>query len=336
MRTWRSPDLQAGERGAFVQVAAAGHDADAGAAEHVLAGVPGAEQERVVGGDHLAVGVEYHDAVIDAVDHGFQALALLAYLAYQPGYRIRHGVELARQPGNGVRTLRRNPAAQVAGGNLARGGLEALQPAQHGEPDHDGNGAHQQQSDQAGSGDQPAQVPGHGGVQFLGIVVQDQDAVDFVIGIVAAVAGGPVADRYHGAQHRASGSLDDAARGPLSGRIPVACLAGGRAHPQVAVGLSGGNRVLLLPVTVEDYEAIHPGLLAEACDHARDQGPVVLDHLMFERHADQLAFRGCGAAGRFQEGPHVLAGIEVSAARTGEHGDRGNSHGEPNGGAGEA
>ena len=34
--------------------------------------------------------------------------------------------------------------------------------------------------------DQPAQIAGHRGAQFAGAVIQDEDAVDLVAGVVAA------------------------------------------------------------------------------------------------------------------------------------------------------
>jgi len=60
------------------------------------------------------------------------------------------------------------------------------------------------------------------------IAVQDQNAVDLVAGVVAAVALRPVADRDHRAQHFAAAGFDYAARSSLRGRIAVAGLAGRR------------------------------------------------------------------------------------------------------------
>ncbi len=95
----------------------------------------------------------------------------------------------------------RDALRQIAAGDLPRGGFEPLQPAQHGHPDHQSDGAHQQQRDGRGAAHQPAQVARHLCAQLLGLVIQDQDAVDLVARVVAAVAFRPVADGDHGAQH---------------------------------------------------------------------------------------------------------------------------------------
>ena len=56
----------------------------------------------------LPLRVEHDDAVVDAVDDGLEPLALAAHLADQAGHRVGHGVELARQPGDGVGALGRD------------------------------------------------------------------------------------------------------------------------------------------------------------------------------------------------------------------------------------
>ena len=104
---------------------------------------PGAPQERIVGRDDLPLRVEHHDAVVDAVDHRLEAFLLRADLAHQAGHRIRHRVELARQPRNRVGALRRNAPREVPGGDQAGRGFEALQPPQHGDADHQHDRANQ-------------------------------------------------------------------------------------------------------------------------------------------------------------------------------------------------
>ena len=65
-------------------------------------------------------------------------------------------------------------------------------------------------------------------------------------------------------------------------------------------------------------------LLAEAVDHLGDQRPVIFDHLVFERHPDQVALGQRRVARGFEQRFHVVLGVEVGAARAGEHNHRGN------------
>ena len=129
----------------------------------------------------------------------------------------------------------RHALGQVAAGDLPGGGFEALQPAQHGHPDDHPDGAHQQQGDGRGAAHQPAQVVRHLCAQLIGLVIQDQDAVDLVRGSWQREAFRPVADGDHGAQHFAAAGLDHAAGSALRGGIAVAGLAGGRVDLQIGV-----------------------------------------------------------------------------------------------------
>ena len=150
---------------------------------------------------------------------------------------------------------------QVAGRDLAGGGFEALQAAQHRDTDHQCDGADQQQGDAGGARHQPAQVARHGRAQLFGPVVQDQDAVDLVARIVAAVALGAIADRHDGAQHFAPAGFDDAAGAALVGGILVAGLAGGGVDLQLGVRRSVGRRVALHAGAVEQHQAFHADCL---------------------------------------------------------------------------
>ena len=177
---------------------------------------------------------------------------------------------------------------QVAAGDLPRRRLEALQPPQHGHADHHADGAHQQQRDGRRPCHHPAQVVRHLLAQFRRAVIQNQDAVDLVARVVAAVAFRPVADGYHGAQDLAVARFDHPAGSRLVGR-----------HLQLA----------LRARPVQEHQPLHPALLAEAFHHFGDQGPVVLDHLVFQRHADQIALGQSGGPRRPEQRSHVVFGI---------------------------
>ena len=86
---------------------------------------------------------------------------------------------------------------------------------------------------------------------------------------------------------------------------------------------------------VQQHQTLDPALLAEALHHFGDQRPVVLDHLVFERDADQVALGQRGRPRRLQEGSHVVLGIEVSAARTRQHNGCGDANRKTCGRAGE-
>jgi hypothetical protein len=123
--------------------------------------------------------------------------------------------------------------------------------------------------------------------------------------IVAAVAFRAIADRDYGAEYGGPVGFNDAA----------------------GAGLVGGD--LKLPLSagaVEQDEAVDPGLLAETLHHFGDESAVVLDHLVFERNADQVAFGQSGSVCRLQQGSHVVLRIKISAARA-RHYDR---RGDPN------
>ena len=294
-----------------------------------------AQQKRIVGGDHVALPVQHHDAVVNAVDHGFQAFALVTHLSHQTGNRIGHGVELARQPGNGVAAPGGYALRQVAARDLAGRGLEALQSPQHRYPDHHSDRPHQQQRDARGSRYQPAQVACHGFAQLICPVVQDQNAVDLIARVVAAEALRAVADGDHGAQHLAAAGLDHPARSSLRGRIAVAGLAGRSGDLQFGVRRSVPGGVALHTGAVQQHQPLHRGLLAEALNHLGDQRPLILDHLVFQRHANQIALGERGGARRLQQRLHVVLRIKECAAGTREHDSRGDSHSKTYGRAGE-
>ena len=122
----------------------------------------------------------------------------------------------------------RHALLEIAGRDVPRRGLEALQTAQHDEADDGGDAPTSRMSVRPRAGDHPAQVAVHRGAQLADVTVVDQDAVDPVFRVVAAVARLAVAERDHGTQH-CRRRLDDAARSALLRRQSVARLTGGRA-----------------------------------------------------------------------------------------------------------
>src|ERR1035441_6070641 len=181
-----------------------------------------------------------------------------------------------------VAPSQRRSRAVRSGGDLARGRLEALQAAQHGEADHRADGAHQQKRDGGRGGHQPAQIPRGLRAEFFRVVVENQNAVDLVTRIVATVAFLAVPDGYHGAKDRSAPGLDHPARSPLVRRIAVAGLACRRGDLEVGIGFVQSRRIPFGPGAVQEDEALDAGLLPETLDHLGNQRPIVFDHLMFE------------------------------------------------------
>ena len=228
----------------------------------------GPAEEGVVGGDDLALRVQDDDAIIDAVDDGLQPFALITHLTNESGDRIGHSVELGGEPGQRVVTLRGDATLQVAGSNLPGGGFKALQPAQHEHANHKRDRAHQQKSQQSCTGNHPAEVAGHRVANLHGVVVENQNAIDTVCGVVASIALRPVPDRHHGAQNGSATCLDDPAGAALLRRVLMARLACGGIDPKVVAGLAPPRRVALGAVTIENHQLLDARLFSEALDHA--------------------------------------------------------------------
>ncbi len=63
--------------------------------------------------------IEDDDPVVDAVDDRLQAFSLAAHLAHQTRHGVGHRVELASQPGHGVRSLGGDPSIEIPLGDAA-------------------------------------------------------------------------------------------------------------------------------------------------------------------------------------------------------------------------
>ena len=292
-------------------------------------------EKRVVGRNDLSLRVEHGDPVVDAVDDGLEALALIAYLADQAGHRVGHRVELVRQPGNRVAAARRHPPFEVAGGDEARGRLEPLKPAQHGEADDQADGGHEHERQQPAAEDHPPQFSVHGGAQRAHVGVEDQDAVDRVRRVVTPLAGLAVADGDHGAQDRTVGRVDHARRSSLLTRKAMARLAGRRGQVQLARRADRPARETHDAESIEQEDVFDTRLASEAIDHPRDQGPVVLHHLVLQRRVDQLALAEGGGARRVEQFLEMMERVEIGrdAARDRDRG--GDADGQAHGHAGE-
>ena len=147
----------------------------------------------------------------------------------------------------------------------------------------------QQQRERPGAGDHASAGRGSFGADAAGVQVEDQDAVDAVRGVVAAVAGLAVAKRDHRAQDRPAAGFDHPARGPRcsGGRRWQAWQVGERRSKLARVAdrarSSSGRRRCGRAASPRRRAA----RFAEALDHLRDQAAVVLDHLVLERRADR-------------------------------------------------
>ena len=214
--------------------------------------------------------------------------------------------------------------------------LEALEPAHHRDADDAGDGGHEKQGQADAAGGHPAEVPVHGGADLARIEVDDEDAVDPVLRIVAPEAGLAVAHRDHGAQERRISRLDDPARGPLLGGVAVAGLTGRRAQAQVGVRPRRRARVPQLPLPVEQHHPLDLRLVPEGLDHALDQAAVVLQHLVLETRPDQLSLRQRRRPRSRQQGLEVVDRVEVGADRAGDRDRRRDADGKSPGHARQA
>src|SRR5208283_5307539 len=179
---------------------------------------------------------------------------------------------------------------QVALRNQTRRGFKTLQATQDRHPNHQGDGPHDDESQSTGAGYHPAQVLRHRGADLSGVVVQNQDAIDFLEGIVAPVAVVAVTNRHHGSQNCSTPGLNHAAGSPAFRRILMAGLAGWRVDAEVISHGPRLTRVAFHATAVQQYELFDARLFAEALDHLRYQGAVIPHHLVLERSADQFAF----------------------------------------------
>lgn len=74
----------------------------------------------------------------------------------------------------------------------------------------------------------------------------------------------------------------------------------------------------------------------EAVDHGRDERAVVLDHLVFEGHADEVALGERSGLRGLEERPHVVLRIEVGASAGCQQDRCGDPHRQAGRHAGEA
>ena len=236
IRTWPLAQLQAGQGGADAGAARARGRVAAGAAEHLLAAPARAAQEGVVRGDHPALRVQHHDAVVDAVDDGLELLALRAHVAQQAGHRVGHRVELAAEPGDGVGAADRAPAARGrrprSGARWSRSAGAGAAPTTRTTPAIATTSSSARPALPRGH---PAQVAVHGGADLARVEVDDQDAVDPVLRVVAAGS----RPRGWGPGSRCAGASPRASRSPGS-RSAAPAGSGGRPGRSAS---SGSGRV---------------------------------------------------------------------------------------------
>src|SRR5208337_2819258 len=269
------PDLaptrpQAGEGGAVGQIARPRSQFEAAATQNLLAGDGGSLQKCVIGSHNLSFRVEDYNPVIDTVDHGFQPLPLGTHFSNQARHRVCHGIELFGHPRQGVRTFRGYAPSEITLGNQARRGFKTLQTPQDRHPNHQGDGPDDDKGQGASAGYHPAQVARHRGAYLSGVVVQNQDAIDFLAGIVATVALIAVTNRHDGSQNRSTPRLDHAAGAAGFRRIAMAGLAGGRVDAEIISRGSRPTRVAFRAAAVQHHELFDARLFAEALDHLRN------------------------------------------------------------------
>ena len=136
-----------------------------------------------------------------------------AHLADQAGHRVGHRVELARQPGDRVGALGRHAPFEVA---RRRSAAPSSRSAAAGAARR--RGRRRAMAPTSSSVRPPCRATIQrrsrfiDGADLAGVEVEDQDAVDPVRRVVAAVARLAVADRDHRAQDRPAARLDHPAR----------------------------------------------------------------------------------------------------------------------------
>ena len=300
----------------------------AAAAQSLRAGVAGALEKGVVGRDNFSLRVKDDDPVINTVDHRFQSLPLAADFPDQARHRVGHGIELFCHPRQRVRAFRGHTPFEIALGNQPRRGFKTLQAAQDRQPNHQSDGSHDDEGQGTGAGHHPAQVPRHRGADLPGVVVQNQDAIDFWLGIVALVALLAVMNRHDGSQNRSTSGLDHAAGSSAFRRIAMAGLAGGRVDPKI---ISRGPRltgITFYAIAVQHYELFDTRLFTEALDHLRDQGAVIAHHLVLERGSDQFAFGERAAVCSFEKALKVTDRKDVGGDRASHNHRRGDTERE--------
>jgi hypothetical protein len=116
----------------------------------------------------------------------------------------------------------------------------------------------------------------------------------------------------------------------------MANLAGWRADAELGRRQARTCRVALDALAVQQQHALDSRLLAEAGDHPADERPVVLQHLVFEGDADQVAFRQRGIPGRLEKSLLVVVGIDVGGDGAREYDSGRDPDRQPHGHAGEA